>query len=328
MAQIFLTRPAQQADVQHIIDSVQQQARENEALYGPEVSEDDNGEPTEEHVPKFDVEHLIRSSPKVSIVQDWLKLDTDKVLKQGQIWRLVTSAFCHDRFGIWHIAFNMLFLYWFGQFVEATYGSSEFLCFYIAAAVVASLAFIGLELVTGDRHAAIGASGAVMAVVCAFAMWNPDHTIRVYFLFPIPIRLLLLFYVLFDLHPVLLALSGTGMSTGVAHSAHLGGLLFGYLYYKYDWRLLPYWNRTSNAVSGLVGASKLRPKNKHLRIYSENQSNDRDSESLITEKTRADLRFDDQLDAVLEKISESGQDSLTTREKKILTMGSERYRNR
>lgn len=220
----------------------------------------------------------------------------------------------------------MLMLYWFGQFVEATYGSKEFLCFYLGAALLASVAFIGLELFTGDRHGAIGASGAVMAVVCVFAMWNPHHTIRVYFLFPIQIRLLLLFYVIYDVHPVLLALSGTPTHTGVAHSAHLGGLLFGYLYYKNNWRLLPYWDRASQVV-GKIGGKNARLRKSNLRVYSADTNHEPEPEKERTEKTRADLRFDDQLDDVLKKITESGQDSLTDREKKILLLGSQRYRN-
>jgi len=48
---------------------------------------------------------------KVSLVQEWFELDTRKLLR-GQVWRLLTHAFCHERAGIWHILFNMLFLYW------------------------------------------------------------------------------------------------------------------------------------------------------------------------------------------------------------------------
>ena len=323
LAQMFFTRPATVADYQHHIDQLQLEIQEQEALYGEDVYYDDMGEPiSRQHA--IDPELFVSSAEPVSIVQDWLKLDTEKVLKKGQIWRLITSAFCHSRFGIMHILFNMLFLYWFGQFVESTYGSTEFLCFYLVAAFVASVAFIGLELFTGDRHGAIGASGAVMAVVCVFAMWNPHHTIRMYFLFPIQIRYLLLFYVIFDLHPVLLALSGTVTHTGVAHAAHLGGLLFGYLYYKNNWRLLPYWNRVSQ-IAGGAGSKRSRIKKSNLRVYDEDAEPEPKKERV--EKTKADLRFDDQLDDVLKKITESGQESLTEREKKILMLGSQRYRN-
>lgn len=326
IAQIFFTRPANQADVQRLIDQYQAQQQEQEALYGEPIAHDGESESPQPPIADFNPAYFVNSAAPVSIVQDWLLLDTDKVLKQGQIWRLVTTAFCHDRLSIWHIVFNMLFLYWFGQFVEATYGSAEFLCFYLVAAVVASLAYIGLELVTGDRHGAIGASGAVMAVVCVFAMWNPHHTIRMYFLFPIQIQYLLLLYAIYDLHPVLLSLSGTATYTGVAHAAHLGGLVFGYFYYKNDWRLLPYWNLISQTTNHM--GKKSRIKRSNLQIYQEApDDNDRPSKTSPPERTTADLRFDQQLDDVLKKISESGQDSLTERERKILMLGSKRYRN-
>ena len=95
---------------------------------------------------------------------------------QGQVWRLLTHAFCHDRYGVFHILFNMLFLYWFGCTLESMYGSREFLLFYLAAAVFAGLAFVGLDLYTGSRIPGIGASGAVMAVTMLYAMHFPRDT--------------------------------------------------------------------------------------------------------------------------------------------------------
>ena len=329
LAQIFFTRTARIEDFQPQIDQIEQTVAEQRL--GEGESEPDEVEQTdvdeERGEPAFDAEMFMRAAPRVSVVQDWLELDTEKVIKRGQIWRLITTAFCHQRFGIWHIAFNMLFLYWFGQFVEATYGSKEFLCFYLVAALVASFAYIGLELATGDRHPAIGASGAVMGVVCLFAMWNPNHTIRVYFLFPVTIKFLLLFYVIYDLHPVLLSLAGTAMYSGVAHAAHLGGLLFGFLYYKNDWRLAPYWDRWMAMFGNRRIKTRIAKSNfKMFQGDSDDDDNSEDNGQGEPTKTKADLRFDEQLDEVLRKISEHGQDSLTEREKKILIVGSQRYR--
>ena len=116
----------------------------------------------------------------------------------------------------------------------------------------------------------------------------------------------------------------------MAHAAHLGGLLFGYLYYKNDWRLLPYWNRASRLAGGAVGgaSAKRRIRKSNLRVYNQESNYESESQNDRHEKTRADIRFDEQLDEVLKKITDSGQESLTDREKKILTLGSQRYRNR
>jgi len=118
----------------------------------------------------------------------------------------------------------------------------------------------------------------------------------------------------------LLALSGTVMYTGVAHAAHLGGLLFGFLYYKNDWRLAPWVERSVSKIKGQ--RKRARAKKAGFRLFAGGEP-DQDGEQV---KTKADLRFDEQLDDVLKKISEEGQDSLTEREKKILIRGSQRYR--
>ena len=75
--------------------------------------------------------------PHVSVVQEWFQLDSEKVLS-GQIWRLVTCGFCHSRHAIFHILFNMLFLYWFGSRLELRYGSHEFAAFYFASLLASS----------------------------------------------------------------------------------------------------------------------------------------------------------------------------------------------
>ena len=102
---------------------------------------------------------------RVSIVEEWLQLETRKVIFRGQVWRLVTYAFCHDRMGIWHLLLNMVALFWFGVTLETMYGQREFLLFYLGGAVVAALANVGLDLWLGSSIPAIGASGAVMGVL-------------------------------------------------------------------------------------------------------------------------------------------------------------------
>ena len=136
-------------------------------------------------------------------------LDTNKVIEQGQVWRLLTHAFCHDRHNILHIVFNMLFLFWFGRTLESMYGSREFLLFYLTAAICAALAYVALDLYTGSPIPAVGASGAVMAVVMLYTMHFPTEEIYICFIIPIQMRWLMVIFVIWDLHPVLLALAGS-----------------------------------------------------------------------------------------------------------------------
>ena len=145
---------------------------------------------------------------RTSIVQEWFELNPKKTVEQGQIWRLVTSAFCHNRYALWHILFNMLLLYWFGQRLEQMYGSTEFLLFYLVAAVCASLAYVGLAYYDGLKVPAIGASGAIMGVMMLYVIFYPYEQFLLFWFIPVPLWALLSLYVLYDVHPVLLALAG------------------------------------------------------------------------------------------------------------------------
>lgn len=254
---------------------------------------------------------------KVSIVQEWLELDTQKVI-QGQLWRLLTHAFCHDRLMLLHIVFNMLLLYWFGSTLESMYGPREFLLFYLTAAVVAALAFVGLDLYTGSSIPAIGASGAVMAVMMLYTMHYPRETICIFWFFPIEMRWIMAFYLIWDLHPVLLALSGDQYFTGVAHAAHLGGLVFGFLYAKSQWRLEPLVDR----IPFFRGQGLYRPRQRpRLRVVTV------PVEESNVEQPNPDLESL-RVDELLQKIFESGEASLTEEERNYLRQASERIKNR
>jgi len=251
---------------------------------------------------------------RISIVQKWLELDPNKVVYEGQVWRLLTHAFCHDRNWIYHIVFNMVVLFWFGCTLEFMYGSREFLLFYLTSAVFAGLAYVALDLYTGKSVPAIGASGAVMAVAMLYTMHFPYETIYLFWFIPLQMRFVMMLYVLWDLHPVLLTLSGDVVYSGIAHAAHLGGAAFGFLYARYQWRLEPLseWIRWPSA-----NWRRSRPR---LRI----------AEGTFPEPRReiaadADL---DRVDELLQKIFETGQASLTEEERSVLLKASERMKNR
>jgi len=253
--------------------------------------------------------------PRVSIVTEWFELVPSKVYRQGQVWRLFTHAFCHSRESLWHILFNMLAFFWFGRTLESMFGTREFTYFYFAGILAAAFAYIALDLYTGENAPAIGASGAVMAVLMLYTWHFPRSEMLVFWVLPIEMRFLMAFYVLWDLHPVLLTLSGDRGSSGIAHAAHLGGLAFGFFYGKCNWnisslvgdvfdrRSWPLWLRRSPLRS--------RPR---LRIAPE----PRDDEG-----TSLDA---DNIDAILQKIFVSGRASLTDAEIEILRKASERLK--
>ena len=248
-----------------------------------------------------------------SLVNEWLQMDTDKVL-HGQVWRLLTVALCHDVYSVYHIVINMLIFYWFGRRLEDRYGSREFMLFYWSAALFASAIYLIVELMTGDRHMGIGASGAVFAVFGLYAMHYPYERILFMFIIPIQIRFLFLLYVLFDLHPLLLQLTGHDVFSGVAHAAHLGGAQFGYMYFKRRWSLQLFEERISAPFRR--AQVQRRAARRGLRVVHP-EANEPTSSPIDTEE----------IDAILQKISESGIDSLNAEERRILEQASEKLRS-
>lgn len=256
-------------------------------------------------------------------IQGWLSLDGGLVLR-GQIWRLVTYAFCHSPEDLLHILFNMLFLWWFGKTLEQRYGSLEFLLFYLVAAVTAGFAFLGLNVVTGDISRALGASGSVMAVMMLYAALFPRQKIYIWMVLPVEIRWLVLAYVLFDLFPVLGALSGNAISDGVAHAAHLGGLLFGFLYWKFRWNLSHFW---SALLSPLAKKSSSRKPAKKTGRKIIQMPGSRPAPA-AKDPGESEAGFEKEVDRILQKIVDHGNSSLTEKERKTLVDASERMKNR
>lgn len=244
------------------------------------------------------------SGPSISIVQEWCELDPRKTVKQGQVWRLLTCAFCHHRLGIWHIVFNMVMLYWFGTRLESMYGSREFLLFYLAAALFASAAYVALAFWTESNVPAYGASGAVMGVMMLYTIFYPFETLCLFWFLPVPLWAVLSLYVIFDLHPVLLALSGERFSTGVAHAGHLGGLAFGFLYWKLGLRLEAPFEHGNRPRLCIIRKPSGVP-----------------TEPTILAHPQRDP-FNEHVDQLLRKISEQGKDSLTDEERQILIQAS------
>lgn len=137
--------------------------------------------------------------------------------------------------GIGHIFFNMLNLWMFGRILENVWGPKKFLLFYFICGVVAAITHLLVQYLTGDFSFAVGASGAVMGVMVGFAVLFPNTELMIMFL-PIPIKAkwLILGLIAIDLFGGI----GSFGSTGIAHWAHLGGGLAGFL-------LVMYWNKTN-----------------------------------------------------------------------------------
>ncbi|MBX7106471.1 MAG: rhomboid family intramembrane serine protease [Gemmataceae bacterium] len=265
----------------------------------------------------FIIQLVTRYNPQLGIagpVTEWLDLKPDRVIR-GEIWRLITSAFLHDQ--AWqHIVFNMLFLWWFGRAVEELYGSREFLATYLVAAAVSSLAFCIQQwtMNPGKPAAALGASGAVTAMLVIYAMHYPTQTVYLFFVIPVPIIVMVALYVVADA----IGLMGGRAGESVAFAAHLGGAAFGFLYFRYHWRVMNWW----------PSRMSMRPRKfnrPRLKVYREPAEED----TALAHGGHEEVNeLEEQLDSVLEKVARLGKSSLTDKEHRILLKASEKYKQR
>ena len=147
-------------------------------------------------------------------------------------WQIITHMFMHG--GFWHILFNMYTLFIFGMVVERTIGTKKFLVYYFLCGLGAAALHLGVQSLTGTSLyvPTLGASGAVYGVLLAYAYLFPDNKLTL--LFP-PVTLSAKWMVLIFLAIELLT-GITGTAEGVAHFAHLGGALMG-------WLLMIWWRK-------------------------------------------------------------------------------------
>lgn len=144
-------------------------------------------------------------------------------------WQLVTYAFLHDSHTVFHILFNMLALVMFGPDIERVWGRSRFLTYYFTCVISAGLTQLLATWWSGAYTPTIGASGGIFGLLLAFGMIYPQRRILLIFP-PIPMPA----WVFVTLYGVLeLVLGVTGAAGDVAHFAHLGGMLGGYLLIRF-----------------------------------------------------------------------------------------------
>jgi membrane associated rhomboid family serine protease len=144
-------------------------------------------------------------------------------------WQLVSYAFLHG--SVTHLFFNMLGLWMFGAELERLWGQRRFMQFYLACVLSAALVQLVVAALNGFVYPTVGASGALFGLLLAFGMTFPDRTI-VPLLPPIPMKAKT-FVALYGGLELLFGVTGT--VSGIAHFAHLGGMLGGYLMIRY-WR--------------------------------------------------------------------------------------------
>ena len=253
------------------------------------------------------------------------------------IYQFITYMFLHG--GFTHILFNMFALWMFGSVIERVWGPKKFLFYYICCGVgagftqelvqyitysmegIAAYQYVnagGVQMTTDayiNLWTTIGASGAVYGILLAFGMIFPNERLFIIpFPFPIKAKWLIVGYIAIELFS---AMSGPG--DGVAHMAHLGGMLFGFL-------LIRYWQKHPDSSAGF-GRSRGQEFFDNLKRKYDARQNQQHMKAEHTSNTRRETdeeynarqrKNQEEVDAILDKIRKSGYDSLTKEEKKKL----------
>jgi membrane associated rhomboid family serine protease len=236
-------------------------------------------------------------------------------LARGYIWQLLTFQFLHG--GLWHLLFNLLLIYMFGRFCEERFGWRRMLGLYLASGVFGGLlqVLLAWSFPSHFGHFVVGASAGACGLLAAFCVCAPDDEILVFFVLPLKARVLLIFSM-----GVAMFFTIVPSDPGVAHAAHLGGLLFGAGFVRFGWHArefswrFPRWR------------TRLRGPLVDVRFPKRSES-ERESSRQPVPPVRGDF-ISREVDPILEKISAHGIHSLTERERKILEAARERMEKR
>ncbi|MDF1816188.1 MAG: rhomboid family intramembrane serine protease [Verrucomicrobiales bacterium] len=242
----------------------------------------------------FLIQHLIFDNR----IQGLVNLSRD-TLFSGQVWRLVSFQFCHADVG--HFISNMLFLFFLGRMFEQVLGRKWVLSLYLLGGVIGGIAHIGLF----SGAPVIGASASVIALATAVILTIPEQPISLLFL-PVQFKIKYFgwFLLIGNVAGLLMTLNASG---GISYISHLGGMAAGW---------------------GFVNL--LMP---HLRARENRSSESRKSRSKIAEAAEKQIKkkrqketvyLSKKVDAILEKISEEGMQSLTPEEKNVLERSSQK----
>ncbi len=247
------------------------------------------------------------------VFTQWLSLPTDLSRLLIQPWSLLTYAFLHG--GFWHIFWNMLILYWFGQIVLNLFTERRFLTVYLLGALAGGVLYVLAYnlfpvLITSTAYL-VGASAAVRAIMIFIATYTPNTEVRIIF-FNVKLWHIGVFVVLMDL----IQLPTSGNAGGLL--AHLGGALFGYVYASQLAKgndIGTWWERLGDKIADLFKSKPKQPKKAKMKTVYKNQSRNtgRPSGSGIS-KTEQQKR----IDSILDKISKSGYESLSKEDKDFL----------
>ncbi|RPI73690.1 MAG: rhomboid family intramembrane serine protease [Ignavibacteriales bacterium] len=230
-------------------------------------------------------------------------------------WQLISYQFLHGGFG--HIFFNMFALWMFGMEIENTWGSKKFLYYYLLSGIGAGLCHLFISpLLGGGLAPTIGASGAVYGVLIAFGLMFPNRYIFLYFFIPVKAKYLITFLILMEFMLV------DSANSSVAHLAHLGGALTGFIFILFDKKTPVLLKDIFQKRPSFRSSKPFNPLGGFADKFKKKEENIQDAE--YYEVKEEDKVTQEEIDRILDKISQSGYQNLTEKEKKILFQASKK----
>jgi membrane associated rhomboid family serine protease len=238
----------------------------------------------------------------------WFVLPDDPVSLVLQPWSLMTYSFLH--FGVWHLVFNMLWLYWFGKITLNLFNAKRFLTVYLLGGIFGGLFYVVAYnlfpvFINTSGHL-IGASGAVMAIMVFIATYSPNTEMRI-FMFNIKLWHIAAFVIVLDL----VQIPTSGNAGGLL--AHVGGAFFGYVYAVQMVKGNDIGKWFENGTVWFMNLFKSRTQRPFKKVHRTARPTPGKPKS-NAEKTSHQLK----VDSILDKIGKSGYESLTKAEKDFL----------
>tara|TARA_B100000768_G_C11283105_1_gene379916 strand:+ start:4611 stop:5462 length:852 start_codon:yes stop_codon:yes gene_type:complete len=235
---------------------------------------------------------------QMSFIYEWFSLSSSFDIFISRPWTIITYGFLHS--GFLHILFNCIVLNYFGKLFIEYFTQKQLLNFYILGTFFGGIAYLAsysyFPLFEGRVHTMVGASAGITAIVIGIATYIPNYQLQLRFIGYVKVWHLAVIFILFDL----ISLAG-GNSGG--HIAHLGGALFGYIYVS----------QASNKPLNLFGllTTFLTKRKKPLKtVYKSSKRKSNTSKESLGNQVK--------IDEILDKISKSGYDTLTKKEKEFL----------
>ncbi len=240
-------------------------------------------------------------------------------------WQLITYQFMHSLSTFLHVGFNMFALWMFGAELENMWGSKKFLFYYLLCGIGAGVIHLFISPLFNEPLPTIGASGAVYGILLAFGLTFPNRSIFMFpFFIPIPAKIFVIIFAAIEL------IAGLSGRDGIAHFAHLGGAFTGFILLRFAerWGIYRFFEKffKSDAHYRSYFSQKYTEEPKPTRVKWVSRNDEEFERSKDTVIINGEQITQQLIDEILDKISVSGYQNLTEREKKILFELSQRLK--